>query len=265
MRFRSISETEKYYEMSEKVTYDDGYSVDTYLSTNEEDNNYYMSQEGGKDITPMETGYAESLFNYSLTGFAADSLKVKEVKEENGLYLAAVETEHEGTIDASGTVTIDPTSGRITKLETSYANANGGSTTLTYEFSYEASLAIDYTAKLENGGRVEGLPTATTVDDKISTGTTEGSEGNGQVAFDTVDINGNPVTDEILKDAKLVMLNFWEPWCKPCVSEMSDLQTLYEKYKDQGLVILGAYSTFEMQEDAEAMKLIWFCKAKAGS
>ena len=71
------------------------------------------------------------------------------------------------------------------------------------------------------------------------------------LSFDTVDINGNAVTNEIMEGAKLVLVNLWEPWCGPCVREMPDLERLYEDYKDQGLLVLGVYATFSMDDDAK--------------
>lgn len=38
---------------------------------------------------------------------------------------------------------------------------------------------------------------------------------------------------------KMVILNFWATWCPPCKKEIPDFIKLYEKYKDNGLVILG--------------------------
>jgi peroxiredoxin len=38
---------------------------------------------------------------------------------------------------------------------------------------------------------------------------------------------------------KVVLVNFWATWCPPCRKEMPDLQALYDKYKDEGLVVLA--------------------------
>jgi thiol-disulfide isomerase/thioredoxin len=34
-------------------------------------------------------------------------------------------------------------------------------------------------------------------------------------------------------------VNFWATWCPPCRKELPDLEQIYEKYKDQGLVVLA--------------------------
>jgi len=36
---------------------------------------------------------------------------------------------------------------------------------------------------------------------------------------------------------KVVLLNFWATWCMPCRAEMPGMETIWKKYKDQGLVI----------------------------
>ncbi len=37
---------------------------------------------------------------------------------------------------------------------------------------------------------------------------------------------------------KVVLLNFWATWCKPCLAEMPDLNRLHETYKDKGLAVI---------------------------
>lgn len=70
----------------------------------------------------------------------------------------------------------------------------------------------------------------------------------GELDFETVDINGDPISMSMLSEKKLVMVNFWEPWCGPCVGELPALQKLYEKYSDRGFVILGVYGSSEESE-----------------
>ena len=68
-------------------------------------------------------------------------------------------------------------------------------------------------------------------------------EMNKQLVFTTEDINGARVSSADFSDKKLIMVNFWEPWCGPCVGEMPELEELYDEYQDKGFVILGVFST----------------------
>jgi cytochrome c biogenesis protein CcmG/thiol:disulfide interchange protein DsbE len=38
---------------------------------------------------------------------------------------------------------------------------------------------------------------------------------------------------------KAVVLNFWASWCQPCKKEAPMLQETWERYRDEGLVVLG--------------------------
>lgn len=52
------------------------------------------------------------------------------------------------------------------------------------------------------------------------------------------DLSGNSVS---LTDysGKVVLVNMWATWCPPCKAEMPTLEAFYEKYKNDGFVIVG--------------------------
>lgn len=50
-------------------------------------------------------------------------------------------------------------------------------------------------------------------------------------------------------DGKVVMLNFWAPWCPPCKKEIPDFMALQDNYADQGFVVVGV--TVDTHENAE--------------
>ena len=64
------------------------------------------------------------------------------------------------------------------------------------------------------------------------------AEGYLAPQFTLPDLTGQAVS---LKDfrGRPVWLNFWASWCGPCRAEMPEMQRIYTKYKDQGLVVLG--------------------------
>ena len=68
----------------------------------------------------------------------------------------------------------------------------------------------------------------------------EGASLRGKPApnFTLTDLAGKKVS---LSDFRghPVLVNFWATWCGPCKLEMPWFETLYGKYKPQGLVILG--------------------------
>jgi thiol-disulfide isomerase/thioredoxin len=71
--------------------------------------------------------------------------------------------------------------------------------------------------------------------------------------FSIVDMNGDVITEDVFREHKVTMINFWEPWCGPCVAEMPELEKLYENYKDQGLYVIGVFSSDDQIEDVKAV------------
>jgi len=77
---------------------------------------------------------------------------------------------------------------------------------------------------------------------------------------------GSPAPDIALKDlqgqevrlsdlhGKIVLLNFWATWCKPCKEEMPAMQASYEKLRDQGFVVLAVNELEDVEKVAEHIR-----------
>jgi len=53
------------------------------------------------------------------------------------------------------------------------------------------------------------------------------------------DLNGDPLTIPDGVRGKVVILHFWTDWCTYCLVEMPALESLYNRYRDQGLVVVA--------------------------
>jgi cytochrome c biogenesis protein CcmG/thiol:disulfide interchange protein DsbE len=66
------------------------------------------------------------------------------------------------------------------------------------------------------------------------------ARANDQAApdFTLIALDGTEVT---LTDfeGKVLFLNFWATWCSPCRQEIPGFLEIYDKYKDEGMEILG--------------------------
>jgi len=52
---------------------------------------------------------------------------------------------------------------------------------------------------------------------------------------------------------KIVLVNFWATWCKPCTTEMPAMQNTFDKLRDKGFVVLAIN---ELENDAKVREHI---------
>ncbi|GAB4201632.1 MAG: TlpA disulfide reductase family protein [Bacteroidia bacterium] len=67
------------------------------------------------------------------------------------------------------------------------------------------------------------------------------------------DPNGKEIRLSSFK-GKVVLVDFWASWCKPCRAEMPNVVALYKKYKDKGFEILGVSLDKDKESWVEAIK-----------
>ena len=77
---------------------------------------------------------------------------------------------------------------------------------------------------------------------------------------------GGPAPEFTLKDlqgrevklsdfhGKVVLLNFWATWCKPCKEEMPAMQASYDRLRDQGFVVLAVNELEDTEKVAEHIR-----------
>ena len=61
-------------------------------------------------------------------------------------------------------------------------------------------------------------------------------------SFTATDLEGKPVDQSVLSDARLTMVNVWATYCGPCLSEMPELGELAKEYDPEAFQIIGIIS-----------------------
>lgn len=85
-------------------------------------------------------------------------------------------------------------------------------------------------------------------------------QGMKGLTFDTLDLEGKQITHEVLKNAKVTMVNIWATWCPPCKAELPDIGRLAKSYKEKGGQVIAICSdvteedTSPLEEAKEIIK-----------
>lgn len=71
--------------------------------------------------------------------------------------------------------------------------------------------------------------------------------------FEMKKLNGEIVKLEDFR-GKYVLLDFWASWCKPCLEDMPHIKELNQKYKSEGLEIIGISEDKNVQKWKDAIE-----------
>ena len=150
---------------------------------------------------------------------------------------------------------IDPVASNDTQAAPADASAETEKRGNTTRWVIAAAAAV-FVGVLTVSGML-GRPKSVVVESPSSSSEAPGATGAVTCKADTKanlnytvkDMNGASVKLADYK-GKVILVNFWATWCPPCKAELPALIELYDRYKDQGLVVLGISG----DDDAETLR-----------
>lgn len=76
--------------------------------------------------------------------------------------------------------------------------------------------------------------------------------GNKLKSFKLPSLDGKKTISSSGYRGRVVLVNFWATWCKPCIKELPDLDRLYRKYRNNGFTLVAVAT----DEEAEGVQKI---------
>ena len=232
------------------MDYDSGTYQHMFFTTDPTDPTLYIDSDMGVQSVEMDDSQLQSIMDRSLFGIQNYDCTIDECTDSGDSFALTLNCSLSGELSQKVEMNVDAKSGMVTDAVI-YHYTDGTQTGLSrLTVTYDKNVEIDFSPrdKVKNQtDTAQETPVEDTQEESSADDTAD------PLTFDTTDLNGDPVSYSDFADAKLIMVNYWEPWCAPCVSEMPDLQKLYETYKDQGFVILGVFATEGGDEDAKAI------------
>ena len=99
---------------------------------------------------------------------------------------------------------------------------------------------------------VTALLLSTLAGSALAMGARPPAAGMPAAGFSLTDLYGKAHSLEQYK-GKIVLVNFWATWCKPCTSEMPAMQTVYDQLRDKDFVVLAVN---ELEDEAKVREHI---------
>ncbi len=80
--------------------------------------------------------------------------------------------------------------------------------------------------------------------------------------FESWDLYGNTVTNQVFKGKKLTMVNIWATYCSPCINEMPGIGEIHREYASKGFQVVGIITDlYDQQAYYTAEEIILATKA----
>ncbi len=229
--------------VNENVDYDTGDFSHIYYSSDINDPYIYIEDNENAYTTDRIDRSLQERLNSSILYLDIYNCSITDYGTTDGNYEIGFDTRDSNNEDAltiHTPATIQPKTGLILSalIETYDHNTLSGVTHLTMRYS--TGIAIDQSIK-EHALAAEEANANTAVEEQPPVEETPSTPD--ELTFAAEDLDGKLYTYNDFADGKLLMVNFWEPWCAPCVQEMPDIEALYKKYQDQGFDVLGVFTT----------------------
>ena len=76
--------------------------------------------------------------------------------------------------------------------------------------------------------------------------------------FETLDLDGNTVTEDYFSKADVTFVNVWGTFCPPCIAEMPDLEQIHQELPDnmQMIGILCDVESMDVPQYQEALEIV---------
>lgn len=228
--------------INQSADYDAGDHTLLFYTSDQADMNLFRLDNGVVDVLTLSEREIQNELEQSLFGFDFYDCEITSSQKNGETYTVDYDVKSDDRVIQHVTMDVDPVNGAVNSAVFAYYDNDvlAGETKVTV--TYDKDIQIDQSPR--DMAIEQGLYDP----DQAKTPPASTSE-NGGFTFAAKDLDGNLMTHNDFADASLIMVNFWEPWCPPCLDEMPDLELLYEDYRDTGLVILGVYSTPDSDDD----------------
>ena len=245
MRYLSGGE---YVQINQIADYDSGDQTLLYFTSDLTDPTLFIENANGCSTRTLSDREVQDSLDYTLFGFENYDCEITSAKKTKDGYQIEYDARMDGEKIQHVVMNLDPENGAVKDAVITFFEGDAPAGESKVTVTYGKDIKIDTSPRdkaIEQG--LYDPERAKAQADAAMDGTAS------SFSFAGKDMDGNLFSRSDLGDAKLIMINFWEPWCQPCVGEMEDLENLYEDYKDSGLVIMGVLSSFDYDDDARAV------------